>query len=305
MHAPFDSTNSFFPSKPITLKCQKCYVWHLQFLQSYLSNFFNCNEDRNTYKWPCNPILHCVLSAKHCHRQQSQTPAGTELNSCLACLALFIAGWPRKLKGCLGEGVMHPHKHSHMHAPTQTLPQACIHTNTPTCMHPHKHTPTCMHPHKHTPTCMHPHKHSHMHASTQTLPHACTHTNTPTCMHPHKHSHMHAPTQTLPHACIHTNTPTCMHPHKHTPTRMHPHMHICGHHTVTHTGAIKQLMALSSTHSATPVPPAYHRHPQQFPHQSRLLTTDMLVYIYASMHTPTCIQTSMHTPTCIQTSMHT
>ena len=26
-------------------------------------------------------------------------------NSCLACLALFIAGWPRKLKGCLGEGV--------------------------------------------------------------------------------------------------------------------------------------------------------------------------------------------------------
>ena len=43
-----------------------------------------------------------VLSAKHCHRQQSQTSAGTELNS---CLALFIAGWPRKLKGCLGEGV--------------------------------------------------------------------------------------------------------------------------------------------------------------------------------------------------------
>ena len=92
----------FFLSKPITLKCQKCYVWHLQFLQSYLSNFFNCNEDRNTHKWPCNPILHCVPSARHCHRQQSQAPAGTELNG---CLALFIAGWPRKLKGCLGEGV--------------------------------------------------------------------------------------------------------------------------------------------------------------------------------------------------------
>ena len=94
--------------------CQKCYVWHLQFLQSYLSNFFNCNEDRKMHKWPCNPIPHCVLSAKHCHRQQSQTPAGTELNSCLVCLVLFIAGWPRKLKGCLGEGecavlnTMHP-----------------------------------------------------------------------------------------------------------------------------------------------------------------------------------------------------
>ena len=114
-------------------------------------------------------------------------------------------------------------------------------------------------------------------------------------MHPHKHSHMHAPTQTLPHACIHTNTPTCMHPHKHTPTCMHPHMHICGHHTVTHTGAIKQLMALSSTHSATPVPPAYHRHPQQFPHQSRLLTTD----IPNSFHTsPACLP-----PTCLCTYM--
>ena len=28
-------------------------------------------------------------------------------NSCLACLVLFIASWPRKLKGCLGEGVAH------------------------------------------------------------------------------------------------------------------------------------------------------------------------------------------------------
>ena len=48
---------------------------------------------------------HCVLSAMHCHRQQSQTPADTELNSCVVCLALFIASRPRKLKGCLGEGV--------------------------------------------------------------------------------------------------------------------------------------------------------------------------------------------------------
>ena len=75
-------------------------------LYKYLSNFFNCIEDWNTHKRPCNPILHCVLSAKHCHRQQSQTPAGTELNS---CLALFIAGWPRKLKDCLGEGVSAKH----------------------------------------------------------------------------------------------------------------------------------------------------------------------------------------------------
>ena len=36
-----------------------------------------------THKWPSNPIPHCVLSAMHCHRQESQTPAGTELNSCL------------------------------------------------------------------------------------------------------------------------------------------------------------------------------------------------------------------------------
>ena len=97
----------FFLPKQITLKCRKCYVWHLQFLQGYLSNFFNCNENRNTHKWPCNPIPRCVLSAKHCHRQQSQTPAGTELNSCLVCLVLFIASWPRKLKVCLGEGVAH------------------------------------------------------------------------------------------------------------------------------------------------------------------------------------------------------
>ena len=53
-----------------------------------------------------NPIPHCVLIAMHCHRQQSQTPADTELNSCVACLALFIASRPRKLKGCLGEGVL-------------------------------------------------------------------------------------------------------------------------------------------------------------------------------------------------------
>ena len=58
-----------------------------------------------THKWPCNPILHCVLSAMHCHRQQSQTPADTELNSCVAWLVLFITSRPRKLKGCLGEGV--------------------------------------------------------------------------------------------------------------------------------------------------------------------------------------------------------
>ena len=90
-------------------KVSKVLCLTLQFLQSYLSNFFDCSEDRNIYKWPCSPIPHCVLSAMHCHRQQSQTPAGTELNSCVACLALFIAGWPRKLKGCLGEGVDRRH----------------------------------------------------------------------------------------------------------------------------------------------------------------------------------------------------
>ena len=58
-----------------------------------------------THKRPCNPIPHCVLSAMHCHRQQSQTPADTELNSYVVCLALFTASRPRKLKGCLGDGV--------------------------------------------------------------------------------------------------------------------------------------------------------------------------------------------------------
>ena len=52
---------------------------------------------RRKHKWSCNPIPHCVMSAMHCHMQQSQTPADTELNSCVVCLAL--------LKGCLGEGV--------------------------------------------------------------------------------------------------------------------------------------------------------------------------------------------------------
>ena len=98
-----------FSSEQITLKCklQKCYVWHLQFLHKHLSNFFNCNEDLNIHRCPCNPgicvcTVYCLPSTA---TGNSQTPASTELNSCLACLALFIASWPRKLKGCLGESV--------------------------------------------------------------------------------------------------------------------------------------------------------------------------------------------------------
>ena len=69
-----------------------------------------------THKWLCNPTPHCVLSAMHCHRQQSQIPADTELNSCVACLALFIASRARKLKGCLGEGVVRTPAHTDTHA---------------------------------------------------------------------------------------------------------------------------------------------------------------------------------------------
>ena len=45
-----------------------------------------------THKRPCNPIPHCVLSAMHCHRQQSQTPADTELNSCVVDVGLHVLG---------------------------------------------------------------------------------------------------------------------------------------------------------------------------------------------------------------------
>ena len=36
---------------------------------------------------------------------KTDTPADTDLNSCVVCLVLFIASQPRKLKGCFGEGV--------------------------------------------------------------------------------------------------------------------------------------------------------------------------------------------------------
>ena len=103
MHAPFDSTNSVFPSKTNYTKVSKVLCLTSAVSTKIVTSLIAMKT--KTHKWPCNPIPHCVLSAMHCHRQQSQTPAGTELNSCLACLALFIASWPRKLKGCLGEGV--------------------------------------------------------------------------------------------------------------------------------------------------------------------------------------------------------
>ena len=70
-----------------------------------------------THIWPCNPIPHCVLSAMHYRRQQSQIPAGTELNSCLLSWCLMSSDviwhirdklWPmpkhgsiRKVYACL------------------------------------------------------------------------------------------------------------------------------------------------------------------------------------------------------------
>ena len=59
-----------------------------------------------THKWPCNPIPHCVLSAKQCHRQQSQSPAGTELNSCLVscCFTSTEARWPIRDGDRVGRG---------------------------------------------------------------------------------------------------------------------------------------------------------------------------------------------------------
>ena len=90
----------FFPSKTNYTKVSKVLCLTSAVSTKIVTSLIAVKT--KTHKWPCNPIPHCVLSAMHCHRQQSQTPAGTELNS---CLALFIASWPRKLKGCLGEGV--------------------------------------------------------------------------------------------------------------------------------------------------------------------------------------------------------
>ena len=104
MHAPFDSTDSsFFFQTNYTNMSKVLCLTSVVYTNILVTSLIALKTE--THKWPCNPILHCVLSAKHCHRQQSQTPTGTELNSCLACLALIIASWPRKLNGCFWEGV--------------------------------------------------------------------------------------------------------------------------------------------------------------------------------------------------------
>ena len=48
MHAPFDSTKSFFPSKTNYTKMSKVLCLTSAVSTKIPNNFFNCNEDRNT-----------------------------------------------------------------------------------------------------------------------------------------------------------------------------------------------------------------------------------------------------------------
>jgi len=163
MHAPFDSTNSIFLFQTNYTNMSKVLCLTSAVSTNILVTSLTALKTERD-KWPCNPIPHRVLSARHCHRQQSQTPTGTEINSCLACLALFIASWLRKLNGCFWEGVHHFRKRLDANILNQTyIPREDMLCLPSAPLHAPIHTHPTIHHHPHTPL-----------PSSPTLTHRCT-----------------------------------------------------------------------------------------------------------------------------------